>query len=441
VPTTQQHGFLTWKAPGKLPHVQLDWIVIERMTVDVMRGFGVTRRRGTEVGGILLGKIETGAEPVVRVFDYETVPCEYSQGPSYLLSEHELETFRAAIARWRREMSPDRYPVGYFRSHTRDGLLIDAEDVRLFHEHFQDPRAIALIVKPYATRACEAGIFVQSDGKLFAGASPLEFPFVRSQESPEPQESKQKIADQPGPTATTLTQPPPVQPAPAPAAVPPVPVKPAPVQPAPIQPAPVEPSPTRVAPPADLPRPPQPERKRVEPAPLRVETTPERARELWAPRIDRPSPPPSPPMFGHYMVEEPVWKIRFLWILFTLAVFGFGAIAGYEYAGGQLQPLRVISAEPKRLADPYSVNLAATVQDDNILLRWDRDSDAIKAAMRGVLTITEGIASREVKLDFPELRNGTVLYHRNGPEIGFKLELYFKDNRVFTESVTLKLGP
>ena len=143
-------------------------------------------------------------------------------------------------------------------------------------------------------------------------------------------------------------------------------------------------------------------------------------------------------MFSSYTAPEPVWKTRFLWFAFTLAVFGFGAIAGYEY-GGQIQPLRVIFAEPRRPADPYSVNLTATAQDDNILLRWDRDSDLIKAAMRGVLTITEGIASREVKLDFPELRNGTVLYHRNGPEVGFKLELYFKDNRVFAESVTLKL--
>ena len=51
---------------------------------------------------------------------------------------------------------------------------------------------------------------------------------------------------------------------------------------------------------------------------------------------------PASRMFStHYPTDEPTWRTRVLWVAFTLAVFGFGAIAGYEYAGGQLQPLRV----------------------------------------------------------------------------------------------------
>ena len=37
--------------------IRLDHQVVQRMNVDVMRGFGVTRRRGTETGGLLIGKI------------------------------------------------------------------------------------------------------------------------------------------------------------------------------------------------------------------------------------------------------------------------------------------------------------------------------------------------------------------------------------------------
>ena len=73
-----------------------------------------------------------------------------------------------------------------------------------------------------------------------------------------------------------------------------------------------------------------------------------------------------------------------------------------------------------------------------MLVRWDRESEAVKTALRGVLTITEAGVSKQVKLDFPELRNGTVLYHKLGQEVTFRLELYFKENRVFTESATVR---
>ena len=46
-----------------------------------------------------------------------------------------------------------------------------------------------------------------------------------------------------------------------------------------------------------------------------------------------------------------------------------------------------------------------------------------------MLTVTEGNNSKEVKLGFAELRNGTALYPHIGPEVRFRLELFFADNR------------
>jgi hypothetical protein len=173
----------------------------------------------------------------------------------------------------------------------------------------------------------------------------------------------------------------------------------------------------------------------------KVEPTPRpRAPERQAPKVERPA---SPMFSTYYPAEEPTWKTRLLWLAFTLAVFGFGAVAGYEYAGGEIPPLRAAapaSAELKKTpADPYNVNLTATAKDQSILVRWDHDSEAVKTAMRGVLTVTEGGVSKQVKLDFPELRNGIVLYHKAGTEVGFKLELFFKENRVLAENVTLRM--
>jgi hypothetical protein len=391
-----EHGFLTWKAPGKALHIRVYHDAIDRMTVDVMRGFGVTRRRGTEVGGVLLGKIDP-AEPGLFIYDYEIVPCEYSLGPSYLLSQHDLEAFDAVVRRWRKDISPDQYAVGYFRSHTRDGLHLDEADRRVFQEHFSDPFAVALVVKPYATRSSEAGFFLQSDGQLETDASPLEFQFIRT-DSALPKEAVR----------------PPIRPAP-------------------------------LSSPED-----DEEDDEEEERPVAVAVSPEPAAQAVVAPQQKPQAPtraiperPSTPMFGtYYGPREPSWRSRALWVVFTLAALGFGGAIGYEYAGGKLRPLltgKETPPPPKPTSDPYNVQLSAVAQDQSVIVRWDRDSEAVKTARYAVLTITEGGASKEVKLDFPELRNGTVIYHRGGPEVSFRMDLYFKENRVFTETVTLQL--
>ena len=74
--------------------IRLDHSVIERLNIEVMRGFGVTRRRGTETGGILIGKIDRRTQPVIHIQDYEIVPCEYASGPSYILSANDKQKFK-----------------------------------------------------------------------------------------------------------------------------------------------------------------------------------------------------------------------------------------------------------------------------------------------------------------------------------------------------------
>ena len=390
-----QRGFLTWEPPGKVIQVRLDHDVIERMLVDVMRGFGVTRRRGTEVGGVLLGKIAAADTPAVLIYDYEIVPCEYAQGPSYVLSERDLQAFRETVARWRNDISPDQHVVGYFRSHTRDDLFLDDSDVRQFHQHMKDPLALALVVKPFATRASEAGFFLQSGGRIETKPHPPEFQFIAS-ETAVPKEARPPARAVPAPVPAIEDDDEDYDADPVPA-VPSVP------------------------PPA--------------PAPV--------------PRLERPQPehagqPPLPTFGDYYPKPEPSWRTRLLWAAFTAAVFGFGSVVGYEYAAlhalGSNGPARApaTAGSARAASDPYSVSLSAVEQDQSVLVRWDRESEAVKTALHGVLTITEGAASKEVKLEFPELRNGTVLYHKVGSQVSFRLDLYFKENRVLTESITLR---
>jgi hypothetical protein len=171
-------GYYVWEIPGKPVAVHLHLDVVDRLLAEVMRGFGAVPKRGAEVGGILLGTIEDGDTSIVRIEDFEPVACEYKRGPSYAFAGEDGREFEEACERWRPDASRPAYAVGYFRSHTRDGLALSAEDIELLARHFPAPSHVALLIKPFATKVSTAGIFFREEG-IFQGATPLEFAFRR----------------------------------------------------------------------------------------------------------------------------------------------------------------------------------------------------------------------------------------------------------------------
>lgn len=174
-------GFYIWEVPGKPISIQLSLDVVDRLQQDVMRGFGALPRRGVEVGGILLGSSSivepSSAATVVRVEDYLLVPIQYKRGPSFRLSPEDLQTFQAAV-------KLSRSPVGYFRSHTRDGVGLSEEDLDLLSKSFPEPATIALLIRPFATKPSVAGFYFKEQGAFQNGAPLLEFPFRRSALAP-----------------------------------------------------------------------------------------------------------------------------------------------------------------------------------------------------------------------------------------------------------------
>ena len=144
-------GYFVWQVPGQPAVVHLSIDVVDRMGADIMRGFQSVPKRGAEVGGVLLGTMESGGVNTIRIKDFEAVPCTYSRGPSYLLTDTERASFEEVCQR------RGAGAVGYYRSHTREGLALQPEDMQLLDGHFQ----LALLVKPFATKPGVAGFFVR----------------------------------------------------------------------------------------------------------------------------------------------------------------------------------------------------------------------------------------------------------------------------------------
>ncbi len=180
-PPAEAAGFYSWEAPDKNVTIQLSYDMVDRLSIEVMRGFGAVPRRGAEVGGVLLGTAVLSDRLLVRVDDFEPVPCSYRRGPSYLLSQEEQEQFAETVARYQPIPERTMYAVGFYRSHTREGLGLSPEDLDMFARHFQNPTDIALLVKPFATRVSMAGLFFRENGRIHGESSYLEFPFRRKE--------------------------------------------------------------------------------------------------------------------------------------------------------------------------------------------------------------------------------------------------------------------
>lgn len=164
-------GFYLWKSPSGAT-VQLKLDVVERMLMDVMRGFGAVPKRGAEVGGILLGSIDPVAD-IITVDDYVQVAIEYRRGPSYLLAAADIAVFDAALEKAQGKV------VGFFRSNTRDSIGFTAEDADFCEARFPDRRMIGLFIRPYATKVSTASIIEKRGDRFLQGPPRSEFPFRR----------------------------------------------------------------------------------------------------------------------------------------------------------------------------------------------------------------------------------------------------------------------
>ncbi len=170
-----------WRPPGLAFSIRLSHDLIDRLQPEVMKGFWSVPKRGAEIGGVLLGRVEGNAadpeaEVTIFVEDYERVDCEYRRGPSYVLSALDRKRLSRALRR-----SGDQKVVGYFRSHTRPGLYLDKDDMEVLQALFAAPSDIVLLVRPAATGPATAGFFIWEQDDMQRHATYLEFPFDRAE--------------------------------------------------------------------------------------------------------------------------------------------------------------------------------------------------------------------------------------------------------------------
>lgn len=384
---TSTAPFYVWKPAGKSISVQIQFDVIDRVLLEVMRGFGAVPKRGAEVGGILLGTTEVqGDHTVVKVEDFEIVDCDHASGPSFILSDDDRAGFEETMERWRQ--GPDRriYAVGYYRGHTREGIGLVAEDLSILEEMFPEPSAIALIVKPYATKVSMAGIFFREEGQFKADASALEFPFRRKELGGGASPTERLAA------AARFGQ-------------------------------------QRSG---EDPRLSYRQNAYEQAAPM------ERAELLSNPvATQSPQFPPSPTLnSGESESMAPKSKgVRggWVWIPLSFIFMLLGVVVGFQIA---------LSMRPKQPVNPWmeawDMTLAVKKTGEELTVTWDPLAPAVRNASRGALIIQSRTETQTIDLKGSQLQGGSVIYKGVPERVIFRLEVYPRERVVVSEIAEFK---
>jgi hypothetical protein len=213
-------SFYRWEVAGKPIAILFSLDLMDRLEREVLERFKAVTVRGSEIGGVLSGRVIAGSQPTIVIEKFEPVECDYSRGSLYLLSDEDKVRLKQTIERT--ASAPGVSVAGFFRSNTRRELLLDDEDQALAKEFFSDPNNVFLLVRPFAMKPSLGGFFFWEDGQLPEG-SYQEFPFKRSEivktlaqyvvAAPQPQVVKEPLVmpkrEEPKPAPVAPPPPPP----------------------------------------------------------------------------------------------------------------------------------------------------------------------------------------------------------------------------------------
>lgn len=131
--------------------------------------------------------------------------------------------------------------------------------------------------------------------------------------------------------------------------------------------------------------------------------------------------------------SKPTPKKGGFWIPLSFIFLLLGVLLGFQAA---------LTMRPRSQsgADPYSVSLSVSQSGNDLQLKWDRQSAAIHAAQKGILTIEDGtLTSKPTELSASELQSGSVVvYPHSTNPVRFRLELIMKDRDRLIETVEWK---
>jgi hypothetical protein len=163
--TEKRNEYAYWAIPGAAAAVTYSLPLFHEIDFAVNEGYRKIPHGGIEEGGLLFGTID---DKGTRIEAFRTILCEHASGPSFLLSDHDLEVLHSQIEN--SEADPELeglHVVGWFLAHTRGPLTLTDREVDLCNHFFSHPGMITVLVKPERFQPTRFGFLVRGqDGSL-----------------------------------------------------------------------------------------------------------------------------------------------------------------------------------------------------------------------------------------------------------------------------------
>jgi hypothetical protein len=161
----KRNEFAYWAIPGAATAVTYSLPLFHEIDFAVNEGYRKIPHGGIEEGGLLFGKIDAKG---TRVEAFRPIVCEHASGPSFLLSDHDLEELRAQIEGAASDADLESLElVGWFLAHTRGPLTLTDREMDLCDQYFGQPGMLTVLVKPERFQPTRFGFLVRGeDGSL-----------------------------------------------------------------------------------------------------------------------------------------------------------------------------------------------------------------------------------------------------------------------------------
>ena len=163
--TEKRSEYAYWAIPGAAAAVTYSLPLFHEIDFAVNEGYRKIPHGGIEEGGLLFGKID---EKGTRVEAFRPIACEHASGPSFLLSDHDLDQLGHQM-----ESAADDPElqgldvVGWFLAHTRGPLTLTDREADLCDHYFAHPGMLTVLVKPERFQPTRFGFLVRAeDGSL-----------------------------------------------------------------------------------------------------------------------------------------------------------------------------------------------------------------------------------------------------------------------------------
>ncbi len=161
----KRNEYAYWAIPGTSASVTYSLPLFHEIDFAVNEGYRKIPHGGIEEGGLLFGVMD---ERGTRIDAFRSIACEHASGPSFLLSDLDLEMMNAQIEASAHDPELEGlHVVGWFLAHTRSPMTLTDLEADLCDHYFAHPGMVTVLVKPERFQPTRFGFLVRAaDGSL-----------------------------------------------------------------------------------------------------------------------------------------------------------------------------------------------------------------------------------------------------------------------------------